>query len=213
MSEPKKTSAIIIENSSISFSKRIKKTPFLLIPGIFAWLKGWYYRIKFRLQLKNFSAGRFFRVYGPLIISGPGEVKFGDNCLIISNAIKPVCIRTLSSDAKVILGDHGGLNGSSIQCVEKIEIGELSNIADAYITDTAAHSLNKNRREMPVDDVASKPIKIGKNVWVSVNVVILHGVNIGDNSVIGACSLVRKDVPSNVFAAGNPIQVIKEIED
>ncbi len=213
MSNNHQTESDKINNLSVSFFQRIHSYPYLFLPAIFAWLRGWWYRIKFALQLKKFSAGRYFRVYGPLIISGPGKIKFGDNCLIISNAIKPVCIRTLSRDSSVILGNHAGLNGSSIQCVRKIEIGDLSNIADAYITDTAAHSLNKNRREHSIENVKAQPIHIGKNVWVSVQVVILHGVNIGDNSVIGACSLVRKDVPTNVFAAGNPLKVIKTLED
>jgi acetyltransferase-like isoleucine patch superfamily enzyme len=56
------------------------------------------------------------------------------------------------------------------------------------------------------------PVHIGKNVWITSNVTILPGVNIGDNSVIGAGSVVTKDIPSNVFAAGNPCKVIKKIE-
>ncbi len=195
------------------YIQRLSSNPSLLIPAFFAWLRGWWYKIKFKLQLKKFSAGRYFRVYGPLFVSGPGEVIFGDNCLIISNAIKPVYIRTFSKYASVSLGNHAGLNGTSIQCIQRVEIGDLSNIADSYITDSSAHSLDKNRRNYSADQVKSKEVKIGKNVWVSVQVVILHGVNIGDNTVIGACSLIRKNVPSNVFAAGNPLKVIKTLEE
>ena len=194
------------------YLQRLAKNPHLLIPGIFAWLKVWWYRIKFLLLGKHFQAGQWFRVYGPLIITGPGRVRFGNNCLIISNAIKPVCIRTLSSNALVSLGNHAGLNGTSIQCVNQVAIGQLSNIADAYITDTPAHSLDKHRRSQTVEDLPASPVTIGDNVWISVQVVILNGVTIGDNSVIGACSLVRKDVPANVFAAGNPLTIIREIE-
>lgn len=192
--------------------KRLSKTPYLLLPAAFAWLRGWWYRIKFKILFKKFSAGRFFRVYGPLVISGPGKVRFGDNCLIISNAIKPVCVRTLSREAEVVLGDNSGLNGTSIQCVDRVEIGELSNIADAYITDTSSHSLARNRRLESVTDVRSNPVVIGKNVWVSVQVVILDGVTIGDDSVVGACSLVKENVPEGVFAAGNPLKVIKSVD-
>jgi acetyltransferase-like isoleucine patch superfamily enzyme len=180
---------------------------------MWAWLRGWYYRIKYRLLFRDFSAGRFFRVYGPLVLSGPGKITFGDNCLVISNAIKPVCIRTLSPKAMVKLGDHAGLNGTSIQCVQEISIGKLSNVADAYISDTSAHSVSIHRRTETVHDAATKPVHIGDNVWISVQTVILHGVTIGDNSVIGACSLVREDVPKNVFAAGNPLQIIKHLSD
>jgi acetyltransferase-like isoleucine patch superfamily enzyme len=201
------------ENPVADHRQRLRDAPHLLVPGLFAWLNGWWFRVKYLIQFKHFSAGKLFRVYGPLIVTGPGRVEFGDNCLIISDAIKPVCIRTLSPNALVKLGHHAGLNGTSIQCVDRVEIGRLSNIADAYITDTAAHSLDKNRRNKTVGDIKANPVTIGENVWVSVNVVILDGVTIGDNSVIGACSLVRKAVPANVFAAGNPLAVIRQIGD
>lgn len=196
-----------------SISSRLGKSPHLLIPGGLAWLRGWWYRILFRLQGKHFTAGPMFRVYGPLRITGPGHVRFGRNCLVISDAIKPVCIRTLAPDAMVTLGDNAGLNGTSIQCVREVEIGEWSNIADAYITDTAAHTLSKQRRQQDVREAPMAPVRIGRNVWISVQVVILHGVSIGDNSVIGACSLIRKDVPSDIFGAGNPFKIIQAIED
>jgi acetyltransferase-like isoleucine patch superfamily enzyme len=196
-----------------SISSRLGKNPHLLIPAGLAWLRGWWYRILFRLQGKHFTAGPMLRVYGPLRISGPGRVRLGRNCLIISDAIKPVCIRTLARGATVTLGDHAGLNGTSIQCVQMVDIGEWSNIADAYITDTAAHTLSKQRRQQDVGEAAAAPVRIGCNVWISVQVVILHGVSIGDNSVIGACSLLRKDVPANVFGAGNPFKIIQAIED
>lgn len=57
------------------------------------------------------------------------------------------------------------------------------------------------------------PIHIGNNVWIGANSVILPGVNIGDNSVIGAGSVVTKDIPSNVVAVGNPCRVLREINE
>ncbi len=57
----------------------------------------------------------------------------------------------------------------------------------------------------------AKPIKIGNNVWIGGNVVVLPGVTIGDNTVIGAGSIVVKDIPANVVAVGNPCKVIKEL--
>ena len=57
------------------------------------------------------------------------------------------------------------------------------------------------------------PIHIGNNVWIGANSVILPGVNIGDNSVIGAGSIVTKDIPSNVIAVGNPCRVLREINE
>jgi acetyltransferase-like isoleucine patch superfamily enzyme len=193
--------------------ERLIESPHLLIPALRAWLKGWWYRIVFRLQGKKFRAGPLFRVYGTMRVTGPGAVRFGRSCLIISDAIKPVCIRTLTPEAEVVLDDHVGLNGTSIQCVERVEIGAWSNVADAYITDTAAHTLSPDRRQKNVLEARSAPVLIGRNVWISVQVVVLHGVTIGENSVIGACSLVRHDVPSNVFGAGNPFRVIRSIDE
>ncbi|QDX80066.1 hypothetical protein B9N43_01625 [Denitratisoma sp. DHT3] len=192
--------------------KRLKASPYLLLPAMLAWLKGSWYKLIFRLQGRRFRAGHWFRVYGVMNVSGPGAIEFGDNCIVISNAIRPVCIRTLTPQARVVLGDHAGLNGTAIQCANSVTIGELSNIADAYITDTPAHSLGIHRRQESVLDVPASPVEIGRNVWVSVQVVILDGVSIGENSVIGACSLIRDAVPADVFAAGNPLKVIRRIE-
>ena len=58
-----------------------------------------------------------------------------------------------------------------------------------------------------------KPIRIGKNVWLGGDVKVLAGVTIGDNSIVGTGSIVTKDIPSNVVAAGNPCRVIREITE
>ena len=61
------------------------------------------------------------------------------------------------------------------------------------------------------DEVKAKSICIGDNVWITMNVIVLPGVNIGKNSVIGAGSVVTSSIPENVLAAGNPAKVIKKI--
>lgn len=57
------------------------------------------------------------------------------------------------------------------------------------------------------------PIYIGNRVWIGANCVIMPGVKIGENSVIGAGSIVTKDVPANVIAVGNPCRILREIDD
>lgn len=59
---------------------------------------------------------------------------------------------------------------------------------------------------------APGPINIGNNVWLCVNVVITKGITIGENSIIGANSLVNKDIPANVLACGVPCKVIKQLD-
>ena len=73
---------------------------------------------------------------------------------------------------------------------------------------TSGHPLDKEERRKVE---FAKPIKIGNDVWIGGNVVVLPGVTIGDNVVIGAGSVVNKDIPSNSIAVGNPCKVIKEI--
>lgn len=57
------------------------------------------------------------------------------------------------------------------------------------------------------------PINVGDNVWIGTNVSVLPGVNIGENTIIGAGCVVNKDIPAGVIAAGNPCKVIRKITD
>ena len=72
---------------------------------------------------------------------------------------------------------------------------------------TLNHDMNPYKRA----DIHPKPIHIGKRVWIGSGAIVLPGVTIGDNSVIGAGSVVTKDIPDNVLAFGNPCKVIKKI--
>lgn len=75
---------------------------------------------------------------------------------------------------------------------------------------TAIHPINAKERIEGLE--SAKPITIGNSVWIGGNVTILPGVNIGDRAVIGAGSVVVKDIPSDVVAVGNPCKIIKKIE-
>ncbi|MBC5773753.1 sugar O-acetyltransferase [Pontibacter sp. KCTC 32443] len=76
---------------------------------------------------------------------------------------------------------------------------------------TATHPLNYKERAAGLE--YAKPITIGEDVWVGGSVVICPGVTIGDRSVIGAGSVVTKDIPADVFAAGNPCKVIRTLDE
>lgn len=75
---------------------------------------------------------------------------------------------------------------------------------------TATHPLNYKERASGLE--YAKPITIGEDVWVGGSVVICPGVTIGDRCVIGAGSVVTKDIPADTFAAGNPCKVIRTLE-
>jgi maltose O-acetyltransferase len=74
---------------------------------------------------------------------------------------------------------------------------------------TATHPMNHKERAAGLE--FAKPITIGEDVWIGGSVVICPGVSIGDRSVIGAGSVVTKDIPADVFAAGNPCKVIRSL--
>lgn len=92
---------------------------------------------------------------------------------------------------------------------EKVEFGDNVFIAPNCDFYTAGHPLDYETRNKGLE--YAKPIKVGNNVWIGGNVNVLPGVTIGDNVVIGAGSVVNKDIPSNSVAVGNPCKVIKEI--
>ena len=75
---------------------------------------------------------------------------------------------------------------------------------------TASHPLDVQQRNQGLE--SAHLITVGNNVWFGGNVVVLPGVSIGNNSVIGAGSVVTKDIPDNVVAVGNPCRVIKTID-
>ena len=93
----------------------------------------------------------------------------------------------------------------------KIELGKKCFIGPNCGFYTAIHPLDVDKRNAGFE--MAKPISIGDNVWIGADVSILPGVNIGDNSVIGAGSVVTKDIPAGVLAFGNPCKVIRKLSE
>ena len=80
---------------------------------------------------------------------------------------------------------------------------------NTLITDFDWHDVDPLKRHM--SEGGSSPVIIEENVWLGTNAIVLKGVRIGKNSVIGAGSVVSSDIPSNVIAAGNPCVVKKKL--
>ena len=91
----------------------------------------------------------------------------------------------------------------------KIQLGKKCFVGPNCGFYTAIHPFDVEKRNAGFE--IAKPINIGDNVWIGGDVTILPGVNIGENCVIGAKSVVTKNIPSNVLAFGNPCKVIREI--
>lgn len=92
---------------------------------------------------------------------------------------------------------------------EQIYIGDYSMISPNVVFTTSGHPVLPILRENHY--VYNLPIHIGRNVWIGSNVSIMPGISIGDNTVIGAGSVVTNDIPANVVAFGVPCRVIREI--
>lgn len=92
-----------------------------------------------------------------------------------------------------------------------IYIGDNTMIAPNVTIATAGHPILPELREQFYQ--YNMPVKIGKTCWIGAGTVIVPGVTIGDNVVIGAGSVVTKDIPDNVVAVGNPCRVLREISD
>ena len=92
----------------------------------------------------------------------------------------------------------------------KVRIGSFTLFGPAVQIYTPMHPLNAELRRR---EEFGKPIEIGADVWVGGGAIILPGVRIGARAVIGAGSVVTRDVPDGVFAAGNPCRVVRELHE
>ena len=171
--------------------------------------RGQCWRIRCRLFSSRFKIGKGFRVVRRFVPSGPGKIVIGDN-VISDGGPHPVTLFTHSPEAEIHIGNNVFLNGSRFGCTQRIEVGDDCILGDCRIFDTDMHSIWPDRHSKEAV-VATAPVKIEKNVWIGAASLILKGVTIGENSVIGAGSVVVRDVPPNCVAAGNPARVVKEL--
>ena len=92
----------------------------------------------------------------------------------------------------------------------RVRVGDYTLFGPAVQIYTAMHPLDADQRRR---EEFGKPVEIGADVWVGGGAIILPGVRIGSRAVIGAGSVVTRDVPDQVFAAGNPCRVIRKITE
>ncbi|PKV62453.1 sugar O-acetyltransferase [Pontibacter ramchanderi] len=111
----------------------------------------------------------------------------------------------------MILGEKVFFNFNCVVLdVMEVRIGSRTLFGPNVQVYTATHPMDHKVRASGVE--YAKPISIGEDVWIGGSAVICPGVTIGDRSVIGAGSVVTKDIPSDVFAAGNPCHVIRHLD-
>lgn len=133
-------------------------------------------------------------------IQGPVTFHYGKHTRIGKNFLGNFHL-TIQDDAEVVIGDNCNF-GPNVTIV------------------TPIHPMLASERRMMLTPEGekkklcyAKPVHIGNDCWLCANVTVCPGVTIGDNCVIGAGSVVTRDIPSNCFAAGNPCRVIRELTE
>lgn len=130
--------------------------------------------------------------------------KFGQNSMI-----EPPFY--CSYGQNISMGDHVFLN---VLCTfldtNKVQIGDHVMIGPSVHIYTAAHLLEAEGRNQGLE--VARPVVVEDNVWLGGSAILLPGVRVGRNAVVGAGAVVTRDVPENTVVAGNPARVIKEIE-
>ena len=151
------------------------------------------------------SKGRGVRCIGRPLVTNRGSITLGDLVVLRS---RPVPVELATGPAgQLIIGSRTSINsGVSIHADHLVEIGQGVRIAPyVHIMDTAFHDLEDHNKRPP-----ARPVFIEDDVWICVKSTILPGVTIGRGAVVGAHSVVTKDVPPGGIVAGAPARLVGE---
>lgn len=167
------------------------------------------------------SCGRDVVIEGAIEIRVPGgQIIIGDDCLIQGVLVSE------TRDSRIAIGSNVFIGGGTlIDCIESISIDDDVLISyGCNIVDSDNHSVSYSIRKKDLADwrhggghdwatTNTKPVHIAKGVWIGARAMILKGVCIGEGAVVGAGSVVTKDVPPYTIVAGNPAKIIREIPE
>lgn len=168
------------------------------------------YGVRISKDCRFIGLPRFYRTHGSSIAIDTGCTFNSTASWNLLGCYKQCIIATLTPVAEIKIGVNCGFSGTSIGSFESVEIGDNCIIgANTIITDSDWHCLKPNNRF--TGEIKTSPVIIKNNVFIGANSIILKGTTIGENTIIGAGSVVAGNIPSNVIAAGNPCKIIKQI--
>ena len=189
----------------------------------FKMLKEWWQlTVPVRLRAQGVELGKDVHFYGMPIVGMAKDslIRIGDRVVLCSDSRftalgvnHPVVLRTLRPGAEIVIGNDCGISGGSICAAIRVELGNECLLgANVTIADTDFHSIKPARRRLNNNpqEIGAAPVRIEDNVFIGTGALVLKGVRIGRNSVIGASSVVTKDVPPNSIAAENPAKIIRD---
>jgi len=173
------------------------------------------------LRMRGLQISMPIRLFGhPICSRYPGSsISLGSHVTLDSSAranplggSSPCVLRTMSPTARLTLGDRVGLSSSTIVAGNSIEIGEDTILgAGSMVLDNDFHAPGMGFSWLTEYSKNSKPIKIGRGCFIGARSIILKGVTLGDRVIIGAGSVVTKDVPAYSIGAGNPARIVGTI--
>jgi acetyltransferase-like isoleucine patch superfamily enzyme len=144
------------------------------------------------------------RLTGRIRLRGDGDVEFGQAVTLVGD-MAPIEFVS-HKGARIAIGDHTFINyGTSISAYKQVKIGRHCLLGHYTLV------LDRNEHGVEQREVAPPPeqVIIEDHVWIGSRVIILPGVLVGHHSVIGAGSVVTKDIPANCLAVGNPARVVR----
>ena len=188
-------------------------------PRITLWLRKWkqyetnnlpWNRARIHMHALRREAFIAFPIHGNVLEAlADGRLEIGKHTLL-----EPGCWITIERDARVKIGEGCFLNlNTMIAAQNSVTIGDHTMFANHCFIADASHRYDDPELPVTWQGFTSKgPTSIGSNCWFGVNCVVNDGVTIGDRCVVGANSVVTRDLPPGVIAAGAPAKVIREIE-
>jgi acetyltransferase-like isoleucine patch superfamily enzyme len=176
------------------------------------WFQDWYVEHFIRPQLASLGKGyHIIRPWNFKIFGGPIEIGRYTHVACGTDASIRLVIWGQSEDSgRIKIGDYCLISpGVRISSAIAIDIGHNCMLANGvYITDADWHGIYDR-----LDTIGqSAPVVLKENVWIGDSAIICKGVTIGQNSIVGAGSIVTGDIPENCVAAGNPARVVKELD-
>ncbi len=184
----------------------------------------WYtFLARIKLSAYRCPVGPGLRVDGRIVVcaSRRAAIVLGSHVRFISrhgaNLVGlqgPVILHSIA-DGRIAIGDHSGGSSVVISSRASVTIGQRVLMGgNVRIYDHDYHSVEAENRREPLRDaqhVRSRPVRIGDDVFIGTNAIILKGVSIGDRSIIGAGSVVSCTVPADEVWAGNPARRVKSL--
>jgi len=173
------------------------------------------------LKIRGVQASSPIKLFGhPICSRYPGSsISLGFHVTLDSSTranplggSSPCVLRTMTPTARLRLGDRVGLSSCTIVAGNSIEIGEDTILgAGSMILDNDFHIPGLQFSWLTEYSKNSKPVKIGRGCFIGSRSIILKGVTLGDRVIIGAGSVVTKDVPAFSIAAGNPARIVRTV--